>query len=135
MIARRTVALLPLALLASGCGRTEPAGPEPSVHAVGANDPAWVVRFVAPPPPDADRMNYDEVTRTLTLYDLRDNECWHVKLPGDQTGRPVPSKHKLPNVDPSEVEVYYARANGKPSMPVTVRQVLDSGHAHVSFRR
>jgi hypothetical protein len=134
MTARRIAALLPLTLLASGCGRTDPAGPEPSVHAVGANDPAWMVRWSPPPPPDADRMNYDAVTRTLTLYELRDDECWHVKLPGERAGRPVPSKHKLPNIDPSEVQVYYARPNGKPSMTVTVRQILDSGPAHVSFR-
>ena len=136
---RRTrvrVALSALALgafVASGCGTATPPGPPPSPHAVGANDPAWIVNRPCLPAPEVDRITYDPRTRTLTLYDLAGNDRWAVKLPGDTTGRPVPAQHRIPDVDPSDVVVYYTRPGFLPSAPVSVKQIQDSGGAHVSF--
>jgi hypothetical protein len=124
-------ALLPAGF--AGCGTPTPPGPEPSPHAVGANDPAWITNRPELPPPDADRINYDARTRTLTLYDLPRNERWLVQLPGESTGRPVPPQHRLPDVDMAEVFVYYARPGQKPSAPVTVKQIQESGNPHVSL--
>jgi hypothetical protein len=116
-----------------GCGAAVPPGPEPSPHAVGANDPAWIVNRPELPPPDTDRINYDERTRTLTLYDLPGNDRWVVQLPGETTGHQVPPQHRIPDVDTAEVMVYYTRPGVKPSAPVSVRQIQDSGNAHVSL--
>lgn len=134
MTARRIAVLLPLVLVAAGCGRSAPAGADASPHALGASDPPWVPGRSALPPPDTDRMNYDERTRTLTLYDLPASERWLIRLPGEKAGRPVPSRHRLPNVtDPSQVLVYYTRPGCKASVPVTLRQIRDSGNAHISL--
>jgi hypothetical protein len=116
-----------------GCGTPTPPDAEPSPHAVGANDPAWITHRPELPAPDTDRINYDIRTRTLTLYELPTNDRWLVQLPGETEGRPVPPQHRLPDVDVSETYVYYMRPGRKPSAPVTVKQILDSGNAHVSF--
>lgn len=124
--------LLPFGLL--GCGSATPPGPEPSPHAVGTHDPAWMVNRPMLPAPDLDRINYDERTRTLTLYDLPGNDRWIVCLPGENTGRHVTSQHRIPDADPSEVLVYYVRPGYKPSASVTVKQIQESGNTHISLR-
>lgn len=129
--ARAVALLLPVAL--AGCGTAAPPGPEPSPHAVGSNDPAWITNRPALPPPDADRINFDERTRTLTLYDLPGNDRWLVRLPGQEAGRPVSSRHRIPDVDPAEVLVYYTRPGLKPSVPVSLKQIQECGGAHVSL--
>lgn len=131
--ARAAALLVPLGL--TGCGTATPPGSAPSPHAVGANDPAWIVSRPALPPPDTDRMNYDPRTRTLTLYGLPGNDRWLVQLPGESVGRPVPPQHRLPDVDPAEVMVYYTRPGVKPSVPVSVKQIQDSGSTHLSMIR
>lgn len=123
--------LLPLGL--SGCGTPTPPGPAPSPHDIGMNDPAWIANRPALPPPDIDRINYDVRTRTLTLYDLPGNDRWLVRLPGASRAEQVPPKHRIPEVDTSEVYISYTRPGYKPSSPVTVKQVQDSGGAHVSL--
>jgi hypothetical protein len=123
-------ALMPVGF--AGCGTPTPPGAEPSPHAVGSNDPAWMTNRPELPAPDPDRINYDARTRTLTLYDLPRNERWEVQLPG-QGARPVPPQHRLPDVDMSEVYVYYTRAGQKSSASVSVRQIQESGNAHVSL--
>ena len=130
----RGVALLLLTGGLFGCGGATPPGADPTPHAVGTGDPAWIVNRPNLPPPDADRITYDERTRTLTLYDLPGNERWLVKLPGESVGQPVPPQHRLPDVDPAEVMVYYARPGVRPSTPVSVRQIQESGNVHISFR-
>jgi hypothetical protein len=87
------------------------------------------------PPPDAERINYDTRTRTLTLYDLPGNERWEMRLPGDAVGRPIPPQHRLPDVDVSEVYVYYTRPGVKASSAVSVKKILESGNSHVSLAR
>jgi hypothetical protein len=128
----RFALLLPLAL--AGCGTQNPPGTEPSAHAVGANDPAWVTSRPSLPPPDLDRINYDERTRTLTLYDLPGNDRWLVRLPGEEHGRQTGPRLRVPAADLAEVYVYYVRPGMKPSIPVSVKQVRDSGGVHVSLR-
>jgi cholesterol transport system auxiliary component len=115
-----------------GCGAATPPGPEPSPHAVGANDPAWITNRQSLPPPDTDRINYDERTRTLTLYDLPGNDRWIVQLPGEVAQLATP-RHHIPDVDLSEVMVYYTRPGSKSSTPVTVKQILDCGTTPVSL--
>jgi len=123
--------LLPVGFL--GCGTATPPGAEPSPHAVGSNDPAWITNRPELPPPDADRINYDARTRTLTLYNLPGNDRWLVQLPGESVGRPVPPQHRLPDVDTAEVLVYYTRPGLKPSAAISVKQIQDSGAPHVSL--
>jgi hypothetical protein len=118
-----------------GCGAPTPPGPPPDPHALGTYDPAWMPGRHELPPPDAERINYDTRTRTLTLYDLPRNDRWEVRLPGDAVGRPVPPQHRLPDVDMSEVYVYYTRPGVKSSSAVSVKTILESGNAHVSLAR
>jgi hypothetical protein len=125
--------LLPVSLL--GCGSVEPPAAEQSPHATnGANDPAWVTGRAQLPPPDADRINYDERTRTLTLYDLPANDRWMVQMPGDDSPRPAAPQQRVPaDAELSEVKVYYARPGVKPSRPVSVKMIRDCGQAHSSL--
>lgn len=115
-----------------GCGTPTSPGPQP--QAVGTADPAWITNRPALPTPNLDRLSYDARTRTLTLYDLTGNDRWEVQLPGETVGRPVAGQHRLPDVDPARVYVYYTRPGVRPSVPVTVKQILDSGGVHVSMR-
>jgi len=126
-------ALLFVPLGLSGCGTATPPGPAPSPHAAGMNDPAWITGRAAMPSPDLDRINYDERTRTITLYDLPGNDRWQVRLPGEESGRPTGPRLRVPQADPAEVMVYYVRPGMKPSIPVSVKQIQESGGAHVSF--
>ena len=127
--ARVALFLLPLGFL--GCGTATPPGPAPSPHALGANDPAWIVNRPLPPP-DTDRISYDERTRTVTLYDLPGNDCWRIRLPGEVSKLSAP-QFRVPDVDTSEVLVYYTRPGVRPSAAVTVKQIQECGSAHVSF--
>ncbi|MBM3982027.1 MAG: hypothetical protein FJ304_17545 [Planctomycetes bacterium] len=115
-----------------GCGTPTPPGPQPQT--VGSADPAWITIRPALPSPNLDRLAYDARTRTLTLYDLTGNDRWEVQLPGETVGHPVAGQHRLPDVDPAQVYVYYSRPGVRPSVPVTVKQILDSGGVHVSMR-
>ncbi|MBP3959407.1 hypothetical protein J8F10_29540 [Gemmata sp. G18] len=125
--------VFPVALL--GCGSATPPGADSApTPAGGPNDPAWVTNRPKLPPPDADRINYDEHTCTLTLYDLPGNDRWMVQMPGEGSGRPVTPQHRLPaDTELSQVMVYYARPGVKPSAPVSVKQIRDSGNAHSSL--
>jgi len=114
-----------------GCGAATPPGSPPSPHALGANDPAWIVSGGLPPP-DTDRINYDERTRTVTLYDLPGNDCWRIQLPGEAPKLVAP-QFRVPDADTAEVRVYYTRPGLRPSTSVTVKQIQECGSTHVSF--
>ena len=116
-----------------GCGSATPPGPALSPYAIGANDPAWITFRPALPPPDADRINYDERTRTLTFYDLPGNDRWLVRLPGEEVGCQVGWRYRLPDIDPADVLVYYVRPGAKPSSTVSVKQIQECGGAHISL--
>jgi hypothetical protein len=85
------------------------------------------------PPPATDRINYDARTRTLTFYELPGNDRWVVRLPGEPVGHQVTPQHRIPDVDLTEVMVYYTRPGMQPSAEVSVKQIQDSGGAHVSL--
>ncbi len=123
---------LPVGLF--GCGTATPPDDSPPNAAVGSYDPPWVTHRPNLPPPDTDRINYDANTRTLTLYNLPGNDRWMVQMPGEGSGQPVAARHRLPaDVEPADVRVYYSRPGVKPSAPVTVKQILDSGNPHSSL--
>lgn len=131
----RLAALLTLALPLAGCGApTVPtAGPPPS-SGVGTNDPAWITLRAQMPAPDADRIAYDDQTRTLTLYDLPGNDRWMIQMPGDETGRPAPQQQRIPAGMPlTHVSVYYVRPGMKPSVQISVKQIRDTGRPHNSL--
>jgi hypothetical protein len=125
-------AALALAVGLFGCGSSTPPGPAAAPHAVGTADPPWVANRPNLPVPDADRINYDARTRTLTFYDLPGNDRWNVRLPGEPVGHPVPPRLRLPDVDIKAVMVYYTRPGMHPSVAVSVKQIQDSGGDHVS---
>jgi hypothetical protein len=127
---RVAVLVFPVGLF--GCGAATPPVPSVSPHAVGANDPAWVVIRPNLPAPDTDRINYDARTRTLTFYELPGNDRWLVRLPGEPVGRQVAPQHRIPDVDLKNVMVYYTRPGMRPSVAVSVQQIRDSGGDHVS---
>lgn len=131
----RLAALLALPLALTGCGAatTPTAGPAPSAG-VGTDDPAWVTLRTKLPAPDADRITYDERSRTLTLYDLPGNDRWLIQMPGDEVPRPAALQQRIPaDAKLSSVWVSYARPGVKPSAPVTVQQIRDTGLAHNSL--
>lgn len=125
------VGVLSVGLL--GCGTPPPPGLEPPPHAVGLYDPAWMPHRPELPPPQLDRINFDERTRTLSLYALPGNGRWMVQMPGEREGRLVLPQHRVPEADLAEVLVYYVQPGRKPSAPVTIKQIQESGSVHVSL--
>ncbi len=84
------------------------------------------------PPPDTDRINYDGPSRTLTLYELNGNDRWIIRLPGEAVGREIAPRYRIPEVDLTQVMVYYTRPGMHPSVAVSVQQIQDSGGDHIS---
>ncbi|MBY0456322.1 MAG: hypothetical protein K2V38_03185 [Gemmataceae bacterium] len=127
------LAAVPVAL--AGCGTVAPPDADSApASAIGQNDPAFLANRPALPPPDTDRMGYDEKSRTLSLYDLPGNDRWMVRLAGEPTGRPVAATSRVPtDRDLSDVLVYYTRPGVKPSVPVTVKQIREGGNPHSSL--
>lgn len=131
----RFAALLALPFALSGCGApTAPtAGPPPS-SGVGTSDPAWITLRTQMPAPDADRITYDEQSRTLTLYDLPGNDRWMIQMPGEENGRPTPPQQRIPAGMPlAHVNVYYVRPGMKPSAQISIKQIRDTGRPHNSL--
>lgn len=125
------LATFPVALF--GCGASVPPSGPSAPHAATPDDPAWVTHRPKLPPPDPDRINFDDRTRTLALYDLPGNDRWMVQLPGD-AARPATSQQRIPvDADLARVLVYYARPGMKPSAAVSVQQIRDCGPAHNSL--
>lgn len=120
----------PVALF--GCGSAAPPGAASAPHAPPP-DPAWVTHRAELPPPDADRINFDDQTRTLALYDLPGNDRWLVQMPGGEA-RPAAPRQRIPaDTELALVLVSYARPGLKPSAPVSVQDIRDSGRAHNSL--
>lgn len=131
----RFAALLALPIALAGCGvETAPIGGAAPSSGLGTDDPAWVTNRTMMPAPDLDRLNYDERTRTLTLYGLSGNDRWMVRMPGAEVGRPAVAQQRIPtDAELSRVVVYYVRPGMKPSAPVSVKQIRDLGRAHNSL--
>jgi cholesterol transport system auxiliary component len=127
------VLALPLALTGCGSPSAPTAGPSPSAG-VGTNDPAWVTLRANLPAPDADRITYDEHSRTLTLYELPGNDRWMIQMHGDEGARPSGTQQRIPIEAPlAQVTVFYVRPGMKPSVAVSVQQIRDTGRAHNSL--
>ena len=128
----RVAALATFPVALCGCGAAGPVGADATPNAA-PRDPAWVTHRTELPPPDADRLNYDDRTRTLALYELTGNDRWMVQMPGED-GRPAVPQQRLPaDTDLSQVMVYYARPGMKPSAPVSVQEIRACGQAHSSL--
>lgn len=132
-LARVVALVLPVGLFGLGCGSPTPPGQTPSAHSQGAQDSTWMTNRPFLPPPDMDKINYDARTRTLSLYDLPGNDRWVVRMAGESAGLHVPPRHRIPDVDPNDVLVYYVRPGCQSSVPVTVKMIQDSGGSHVSM--
>jgi hypothetical protein len=84
------------------------------------------------PAPEAEKIEYNADTRTLTFYDLPDAR-WVVHHPGDRFPVPAGPEHRLPRgADPDKTVVYYTRAGGHRSETVTLRQIQDGRGLHAS---
>ena len=76
------------------------------------------------PPPATDQIEYDQLSCTLTFYQLPDSARWMVQLPGSATAAPAAARHRLPaGVDPDRTLVFYTTPGGHLSTPVSLRQI------------
>jgi hypothetical protein len=83
------------------------------------------------PAPDPGRIEYNADTRTLTFYELPESGRWMIHCSGDKYSVQAGPEHRLPdtaNIDKSYV--YYVRAGGQWSRPVSVRTIQDSRTAY-----
>lgn len=122
MTALRTTRLLPLALLlaAGGCTGSDLAPYRPAMDDL--------------PPPAADRIGYDDRTRTLRLPDPPPATRWVVLADGTPT--PAGAEFRLADgLDPKETFVYYRRPGGQLSGKVSLTQILAARDTHTSLPR
>ena len=78
------------------------------------------------PKPDANRIRYDAATRTLEVGDPPvPGGRWMLGTPAEPRGVPVERVYQFPpSVDLDKVTVFYTAANGRPSSPVGLREVI-----------
>lgn len=116
--------LAAVALLSAGCG-----GP-------GPDEAAYRPTLTRLPDPPADRIGYDDRTRTLVLPDPPAAARWMVEVPGADRPNPAGPAVRLPSgADPAETFVYYQRPGGQLSGRVSVARVLAARDAHTSHLR
>jgi hypothetical protein len=113
---------------AAGCSSDGPAA--------GGGGPAVPVERLTAgaklPAPEAEKIEYNADTRTLTFYDLPDAR-WVVYHPGDRFPVPAGPEHRLPRgADPDRTVVYYTKPGGHRSESVTLRQIQDGRGLHAS---
>ncbi len=91
-------------------------------------DPEPADARVRAPKPDMTRLNFDESTQVLQLYDLPENgACWMVALPAEPGGVPTQGDYKFSKrADPKTVSVYYTLLKGGLSNPVSLQEIVDS---------
>jgi hypothetical protein len=120
----------------TGCG----ADPRPADESVAGMPPDEMATRdrpdmgPKPPPPATDQIEYNKASHTLTFYELPNSARWMVQLPGAAFAVPVAAKHRLPpGVDPDRTLVFYIVPNGRPSSPVSLRQIEKAqGKGHTS---
>ena len=85
------------------------------------------------PKPDAARLSFDESTQVLQLYELpEDGAHWLVAQPTEPRGVPAQGDFKFSNrADPKAVSVYYTKARGGMSHPVSLQEIVDAKKAAV----
>ena len=83
------------------------------------------------PKPDAYRISYDAGSRTLSLYDLPDDQArWMITSPRNAKGEPVSNGHTFTSdIDLDSVSVFYT-THGLASPTITLREVLTMQVAH-----
>ena len=86
------------------------------------------------PKPDPARLSFDESTQVLQLYELpEDGAHWLVAQPTEPRGVPAQGDFKFSNrADPKAVSVYYTRARGGMSHPVSLQEIVDAKKAAVN---
>lgn len=85
------------------------------------------------PKPDPARLSFDESTQVLQLYELpEDGAHWLVISPSEPRGVPAQGDFKFSNrADPKAVSVFYTRARGGMSHPVSLQEIVDAKKAAV----
>ena len=85
------------------------------------------------PKPDPARLSFDESTQVLQLYELpEDGAHWLVISPSEPRGVPAQGDFKFSNrADPKAVSVFYTRARGGMSHPVSLQEIVDARKAAV----
>ncbi len=98
-----------------------------------AEAPPAEVAHSRAPKPDAARMSFDESTQVLQLYELpEDGAHWLVAQPTEPRGVPAQGDFKFSNrADPKAVSVFYTRAKGGMSHPVSLQEIVDAKKAAV----
>ena len=83
---------------------------------------------VKAPIPDATRLNFDESTQVLHLYDLPEQGAyWMVSLPTEPRGVPVQGDFKFSKrADPKAVSIYYTLPKGGTSNAVSLQEIVDA---------
>jgi hypothetical protein len=106
-----------VAMIGVGCDR----GPRDDVRA--ARLPGTSSKSTLPRP-DAHRIRFDAASRTLSLYDLADDQArWMLAGPRTSQGEPVSSGHVFTSdVDLDRVSVFYT-IRGLASPALTLREV------------
>ncbi len=123
--------------LAGGCdGPPRADGPDapraaattPTRVAAKAERAPTAVPHPLPPKPDANRLRYDASSRTLEVYDPPvPGGRWMLSTPKEPRGMPVDGVYQFPPmVDVDGVTVFYVAANGKPSEPVSLREIIEA---------
>jgi hypothetical protein len=89
-----------------------------------------------PEPPPADRIGFDDRTRTLALPDPPAGARWMVRVSGQDGPLPSGPDFRLPEGSrPDHTFVYYRRPGGETSGAVTVADVLAARDTHASLPR
>ena len=130
MISRRNAAFAWLAAAGLACNSQPSAkvADERPAEALPAED-----AHSRAPKPDPARLSFDESTQVLQLYELpEDGAHWLVALPTEPRGVPAQGDFKFTNrADPKAVSVYYTRARGGMSLPVSLQEIVDAKKAAV----
>lgn len=131
----RVLAVLGCAALAglTGCG----SGHDGAAAGAGGQ-PKPVEQLAAGPllpAPDADRIEYNADTRTLTFYELPESGRWMIQRAGDPHPIPAGPTHKLPiGTDPDRTHVHYIRPGGQQSRTIPLRAIQDGRTVYVSHQ-
>ncbi len=141
----RMTRLVPLAVAALAVGwagigcDARPQEATPEVHPPA--EPASVPPRPGPDPlhtpaprpqatrPDLGKINYDAGTRTLSVYELPDRSArWMLATPNAPMGLPIDRDYQFPmgmELDLDSVSLFYTVPNSRPSLPVSLREILD----------
>lgn len=109
--------------LALGCN-SQPAA-ENATAVTNREVPATELRA---PKPDATRLEFDEKTQVLKLYELPEHGAyWMVSLPNEPRGVPVQGDYFVGGkTDKKAVSVFYTMPKGGLSSAVSLQEIVDA---------